>query len=205
MNKYEVLEQVYKSNLPSRAKQVMFYLINRANGEGTCFPSIKTTASDCGVSTRTIQRTMKVLLETGFIKKNSRFREKGGQTSNFYTVECPSENNEDDCKKEIIKEEVKVAEKQKIDTCEKIEIVNFSDYQTSDYNRNETIENELLGENKEVISNIPEATYKGGNSFIPTKCHSIFMQSNSAFDKINYKDSMINIQCHGEGDNLYPP
>ncbi|WP_342393803.1 helix-turn-helix domain-containing protein [Clostridium botulinum] len=71
MKKHELLEQVYKSNLPSRAKQVMFYLIRRANGEGTCFTSIKIIASDCGVSTRTIQRTMVILLEAGSVKKDS--------------------------------------------------------------------------------------------------------------------------------------
>ncbi|MCJ8173432.1 helix-turn-helix domain-containing protein [Clostridium botulinum] len=49
----------------------MFYLIRRANGEGTCFTSIKIIASDCGVSTRTIQRTMVILLEAGSVKKDS--------------------------------------------------------------------------------------------------------------------------------------
>lgn len=46
MKKNELLDQVYRSNLPSRAKQIMFYLINRSNAEGTCFPSVKTIASD---------------------------------------------------------------------------------------------------------------------------------------------------------------
>lgn len=201
MEKHELLEPVYKSNLPSRAKQVMFYLINRANGEGTCFPSIKTIASDCGVSTRTIQRTMIILLEAGFIKRNSRFREKGGQTSNFYTVACPSENNQDHCKKE----EVKVAEKQKIDTCEEIEIVSFSDYQTSDDSRNETIDDEVLENNKDVISDMPELNYRGDVYTIPIKCHSIFIQSNITIENMNYKNLIPNIKCHGEGDNLYPP
>jgi len=88
MKKHELLEQVYKSNLPSRAKQIMFYLINRANGEGTCFPSIKTIANDCGVSTRTIQRTMVILLEAGFVKKDSRFREK--KDISTIPIECHS-------------------------------------------------------------------------------------------------------------------
>lgn len=46
MKKSDVLDRVYKSDLPSRAKQIMFCLINRANAEGTCFPSNKTIAND---------------------------------------------------------------------------------------------------------------------------------------------------------------
>lgn len=132
MNKYEILEQVYKSNLPSRAKQVMFYLINRANGQGTCFPSIKTTASDCGVCTRTIQRTMKVLLEYGFIKKDSRFREKGSQTSNLYTLKYISVVNSVDEKK------VKSEEKEDELKEEEMETVSFEDYEKNEFNLGKT-------------------------------------------------------------------
>ncbi|MBC2579375.1 helix-turn-helix domain-containing protein [Clostridium sp. DJ247] len=205
MKKYELLDRVYKSDLPSRAKQVIFYLINRANGEGTCFPSIKTIASDCGVSTRTIQRTMIILLEAGFVKKDSRFREKGGQTSNLYTLDYPSKNNEDDNKEEFNKEEIKVEDNKKSNDYEEIEKVSFLDYKKSDDSINDNINYELLEDNEESISDIPEVSYKGDRSSILKKCHSIFMQFNNDIDKKNYIDSMINIQCHWEGDNLYPP
>lgn len=69
MKKGEMLDKVYKSNLPSRAKQVIFYLINRANAEGTCFPSVRTIDSDCDVSERTIQKTMKVFIKEVFLIK----------------------------------------------------------------------------------------------------------------------------------------
>ena len=95
MKKYELLENVYKSNLPSRAKQIMFYLINRANAEGTCFPSVRTIASDCGISERTIQRTMKVLLEEEFVIKENRYRDNGGQSSNLYKLRIEAEKNID--------------------------------------------------------------------------------------------------------------
>lgn len=205
MKKHELLEQVYKSNLPSRAKQIMFYLINRANGEGTCFPSIKTIASDCGVSTRTIQRTMVILLEAGFVKKDSRFREKGGQTSNLYTLAYPSQNNEEQYKKEFKEEEVKTEEKRKLDNCEEIETVSFLDYKTSDDSISETIDDELLEENNEVINDISKLNYKGDISTIPIECHSIFVQSTRIIENINCKNFMFNMKCHGEGDNLYPP
>lgn len=205
MKKHELLEKVYKSNLPSRAKQVMFYLINRANGDGTCFPSIKTIASDCGVSTRTIQRTMVILLEACFVKKDSRFREKGGQTSNLYTLAYPSQNNEEQYKKEFKEEEVKTEEKQKLDNCEEIETVSFLDYKTSDDSISETIDDELLEENNEVINDIPELNYKDDISTIPIECHSIFMKLHRAIKNVSCKNLIDNMQCHGEGDNLYPP
>lgn len=206
MKKHELLEQVYKSNLPSRAKQVMFYLINRANGEGTCFPSIKTIASDCGISTRTIQRTMVILLEAGFVKKDSRFREKGGQTSNLYTLAYPSQNDEVECKKDIKEEVAKNEEKQKSDDCEEIETVSFLDYKkTSDDSISETIYDELLNGNNEEINYIPGLNYKGDISTIPIECHSIFMKLDRTIKNASCKNMTYNIRCHGEGDNLYPP
>lgn len=205
MKKHELLEQVYKSNLPSRAKQVMFYLINRANGEGTCFPSIKTIASDCGVSTSTTQRTMVILLEAGFVKKDSRFREKGGQTSNLYTLAYPCQNNEYDCKKEVKEEDVKTEEKQKSDDCEEIETVSFLVYKTSDNRVIEIIHDELLEENNEVINNMPGLNYKGDISTIPIECHSIFIKLDRVIKNVSCKNLIDNRQCHGEGDSLYPP
>lgn len=183
----------------------MFYLINRANGEGTCFPSIKTIASDCGVSTRTIQRTMVILLEAGFVKKDSRFREKGGQTSNLYTLAYPSQNNEDQCKKEAKEEEVKTEEKQKSDDFEEIETVSFLDYKTSDDSISETIVDELLEENNEEINDIAEPNCKGDISTIPIECHSIFMKLDRAIKNMSCKNLIDNMQCHREGDSLYPP
>lgn len=92
MKKGEIIDKVYKSNLPSRAKQVMFYLINRVNAEETCFPSVRTIASDCGVSERTIQRTMKVLIKEGFVIKEERYRDNGGQSSNLYKLKIGFQN-----------------------------------------------------------------------------------------------------------------
>lgn len=97
-------------------------------------------ASDYGVSTRTIQRTMVILLEAGFVKKDSRFTEKGGQTSNLYTLTYPSQNNENEFNEEVVKNQ----EKQKSDNCEEIETVSFLDYKTSDESISETIDDKLL-------------------------------------------------------------
>lgn len=199
MNKYEVLEQVYKSNLPSRAKQVMFYLINRANGEGTCFPSVKTMASDCGVSTRTIQRTMKVLVETGFVKKDSRFREKGSQTSNLYTLQYQSVVNNVDEKK-VKSEEKKVELKE-----EEMETVSFEDYK-----KDEEITDNIVDSNADCISKKSKKLNtklicQGDSSFIPIECHSIFMKSSKDKNEFNLNKELVKHKCHWEGDVLYTP
>lgn len=199
MNKYEVLEQVYKSNLPSRAKQVMFYLINRANGEGTCFPSIKTIASDCGVSTRTIQRTMKVLLESGFVKKDSRFREKGSQTSNLYTLQYPLViNNVEEKKVKSEEEELELKE-------EKMETVSFEDYK-----KDEEITDNIVDSSADYMSKKSEnlndkLICESDSSFIPIECHSNFMKLRKMKNEFNLNIETVKHECHGAGEILYPP
>ncbi|MBF8982598.1 helix-turn-helix domain-containing protein [Lutibacter sp. B2] len=86
MIKWEVINAVYKSDLTKRATLVVFYLINRANKEMTCFPGVKTIAKECNMSTRTVQRALNDIVETGFLKKESRFHKQGGQRSNLYTL-----------------------------------------------------------------------------------------------------------------------
>ena len=87
MDKGQVLNRVYESSLPSRAKTVMFYLVNRSNKELTCFPAIPTIAREIGLSERTVQRALKELVEEGFVEKSSRYRENGGQSSNLYRLD----------------------------------------------------------------------------------------------------------------------
>ncbi|UZQ48876.1 helix-turn-helix domain-containing protein [Clostridium kluyveri] len=204
MRKNELLEQVYKSNLPSRAKQIMFYLINRSNSEGMCFPSTKTIASDCSISARTVQRTMTILLEEGFIKKDSRFREKGGQTSNLYTLYCPSKTSGGMEEKELNTKQEKTE-----DNCNeystKIETVTFADYISSNELVNEVIDKGLLEDSEQNQNDIIESFYRSVISCIPTECYSIFMQSERSNKGIYFKDNPTTVQCHWEGDNLHPP
>lgn len=221
MKKSDVLDRVYKSDLPSRAKQIMFYLINRANAEGTCFPSNKTIASDCGISTRTVQRTMKVLLEKEFIKKDSRFREQGGQTSNLYTLQLEWDDDKNDKKEVEAKENTKVEEAndsvEEFQVQEEIEEVTFSDYQQDegvsetegkigheDLSSLSTKENHV----REVIekTNIQNTeSIKDDNLSNRSRCHPIFDSLNKErhFEKHDQKSS--DFPCHGDGDILYPP
>jgi predicted transcriptional regulator len=96
LDKAKVLNRVYASSLPSRAKTVMFYLVNRSNKELTCFPAIPTIAKETGLSERTVQRALKELCEEGYIKKTSRYRENGGQSSNLYILIVKEETKHGD-------------------------------------------------------------------------------------------------------------
>lgn len=87
MNQYEMKQKAYQSTLKSRALQVLVYLIDRSNKEGTCFPAISTISRELHISVSTVKRALRELTESGVVKKESRFREKNnGQTSNLYTL-----------------------------------------------------------------------------------------------------------------------
>lgn len=83
----ELKKQAYASKLKSRALSVLLYLIDRSNKELTCFPAIPTMAEQLHISVSTVKRALRELLESGYIKKDARYREKNkGQTSNLYTL-----------------------------------------------------------------------------------------------------------------------
>lgn len=86
-----LIERVYSLELTQRATLVAFYLINRADSEGTCFPGVKTIAKDCNISTRTVQRALNDLEDAGFLVRESRFHEQGGQRSNLYYLQVLEE------------------------------------------------------------------------------------------------------------------
>lgn len=206
MKKGEMLDKVYKSKLPSRAKQVMFYLINRANAEGTCFPSVRTIASDCGVSERTIQRTMNILVEEGFVIKEERYRDNGGQSSNLYKLQIDPENNdikpnanENRFDEEKLKDmEEKEEEKNNI---ENIEAVSFEDYIES-----KQVETNNIEELNQGISSVSiQRSLKHINFISKGKCHPVlFYRINRRINNLR-TILTLNSLCHGVGDNLYPP
>jgi len=90
-----LIERVYSLELTQRATLVAFYLINRADSEGTCFPGVKTIAKECNISTRTVQRALNDLEEAGFLVRESRFHVQGGQRSNLYYLQV-LEGEQDD-------------------------------------------------------------------------------------------------------------
>jgi DNA-binding transcriptional regulator YhcF (GntR family) len=90
-----LIERVYSLELTQRATLVAFYLINRADREGTCFPGVKTIAKECNISTRTVQRALNDLEEAGFLARESRFHVQGGQRSNLYYLQVLEDEQED--------------------------------------------------------------------------------------------------------------
>lgn len=96
MERYEMKRRAYESNLKNRALQVLLYLIDRSNKEGTCFPAVPTIARELHISVSTAKRGLHELIDSGFIKKESRFRGRNqGQTSNLYIL-CFLNNKRDD-------------------------------------------------------------------------------------------------------------
>lgn len=83
----ELKKQAYESTLKSRALSVLIYLIDRSNKELTCFPAIPTMAKHLHISISTVKRALHELENSGYIKKEARFRDKNkGQTSNLYML-----------------------------------------------------------------------------------------------------------------------
>ena len=87
MNQYEMKKLAYQSNLRNRALQVLLYLIDRANKEQTCFPAVRTIARELHISVSTVKRAMQELVESGYVTKESRFRESnGGHIQSLYAI-----------------------------------------------------------------------------------------------------------------------
>ncbi|MCF8019077.1 MAG: helix-turn-helix domain-containing protein [Vallitaleaceae bacterium] len=100
-----LIERVYSLELTQRATLVAFYLINRADSEGTCFPGVKTIAKECNISTRTVQRALNDLEEVGFIVRESRFHVQGGQRSNLYYLQVLEDEQDDTQSVEDLRDE----------------------------------------------------------------------------------------------------
>ncbi len=75
---------LYREELPSRAKTVYMYLKDRSNAEGECWPAIKTIARDTSMSVSTVKRAIADLMQLGLLRKGKRYRENGGNSSNRY-------------------------------------------------------------------------------------------------------------------------
>lgn len=79
-------DSVYAADLPHRAVTVFMYLKNRAGKDGQCFPAISTIATNLKYSKRTVERALTDLEKAGFVKRQTRWRERGGQSSNLYVL-----------------------------------------------------------------------------------------------------------------------
>lgn len=77
---------VYTSELPHRARAVYMYLHDRANKDGECYPAIGTIARELKLSRSTVKRAITDLEQSGRLRKEQRWRENGGKSSNLYYI-----------------------------------------------------------------------------------------------------------------------
>ena len=80
------LDAVYQMELPHRAVAVYGYLMDRANGDGECWPAIPTIAEEIKLSEATVRRAIKDLKNAGVIETEQRYRSKGGKSSLLYKI-----------------------------------------------------------------------------------------------------------------------
>ena len=82
--KHERVKEVYMSDIPSRACSIYLYLYQKCYNKDSCFPAIKTICNDMKLSRSTVKRAISDLEKAGFVVKERRYRENGGNSSNLY-------------------------------------------------------------------------------------------------------------------------
>ncbi len=75
---------LYFSKLPHRAVAVYMYLYDRCDKDGKCYPAIGTIARELKLSRSTVKRALADLEKSGRIRKEQRWRENGGKSSNMF-------------------------------------------------------------------------------------------------------------------------
>nr|WP_303740747.1 helix-turn-helix domain-containing protein [Lutispora saccharofermentans] len=72
-----------------RARAVYMYLHDRADKDGKCYPAIGTIARELKLSRSTVKRAITDLEQSGRLRKEQRWRENGGKSSNLYYIKQP--------------------------------------------------------------------------------------------------------------------
>ena len=79
-------ESIYAAGLPNRAISVYFYLVQRANSDGKCWPSERRIAMDLSMSKSTVKRAIADLVSHGYIKTEQRYRLNGSNCTLEFTI-----------------------------------------------------------------------------------------------------------------------
>ena len=80
------LDFLYSSDVSSKAVAVFLYLLDHANKQGECWPSIPTIAEDLKISESTVRRAVKELKKAGLLTTEQRYRQNGGKSSLCYKL-----------------------------------------------------------------------------------------------------------------------
>lgn len=76
----------WRQALTPTLKLVLMALADAADDQGVCWPSVSTLAKKCSVSTRTVRRSLRVLMDSGTLIAEARRRGDGSSTSNRYRL-----------------------------------------------------------------------------------------------------------------------
>ena len=82
----KAINWAWDQQLPPNSKLILMAIADAADEEGNCWPKIKTIAKKCGVSQRTVQRSLKDFISNNFISVTARYSHEGRQVSNNYRL-----------------------------------------------------------------------------------------------------------------------
>ena len=80
------MNSAWQQALTPTLKPVLMALADAADDHGVCWPSVSTFARKCSVSTRTVQRSLRVLIDSGLLTAELRHCRDGSSTSNRYRL-----------------------------------------------------------------------------------------------------------------------
>jgi hypothetical protein len=87
MSHYMTALAMRQAGLKPAAKIVLYWIADHHNGEtGQCNPSIARIAACSEMSRRSVEAQISILAEAGLISVTPCYRDKGGKTSNSYTL-----------------------------------------------------------------------------------------------------------------------
>lgn len=227
----ELKKQAYASTLKSRALSVLIYLIDRSNKELTCFPAIPTMAEQLHISVSTVKRALHELLDSGYIKKDARFREKSkGQTSNLYTLvlleeQLTADDSQDSASGEQAESEMPVKDsEEKADETERemcqVEHINFDTLKEQNRKAEKQQEKKQDQENREYCITIQESQSKAIKNIFSHRETTVSWLESSLYHFVRGLKNKRNTGCSvyeevlymfvfflwtGEGASLMPP
>ncbi len=82
-----------RQDLKPVPKLILLVLADTANDQGICWPSIATLAGKVGVTPRTVQRTIQLLVRRDLLTAEQRYRGDGSCSSNLYRLSLDSGDN----------------------------------------------------------------------------------------------------------------
>ena len=82
-----VYHDFFESSLLNEHEKMVFIALKKFAGDkNQCFPRLKLISDDTGISKRKVQEILQQLKQKNVISIENRFRNDGGNTSNFYTL-----------------------------------------------------------------------------------------------------------------------